>query len=257
VFVLSLFPGIDLLGRGLEASGFCVVRGPDLLWGGDVRMFHPPAGKFAGVVGGSPCQDFSKARRGPATGYGLEMLGEFVRVVSEALPQWFLLENVPTVPDVSIGGYTVQRLDFNSREVGAVQNRPRHFQFGSLGGLMLSPMRCSMRGAAPEPAAMAGEGKKKSRRGWPDFCELQGLPRGFELPGMTIAARYAAVGNGVHVQVAEVLGRAIVEAFTRTEPIRLCGCNCGRVVVGRQVYATSACRKRIERRRKTGALHRM
>ncbi len=31
--VLSVFPGIDLLGRGFEAEGFCVVRGPDLLWG--------------------------------------------------------------------------------------------------------------------------------------------------------------------------------------------------------------------------------
>ena len=32
--VLSLFPGIDLLGRGFEAEGFCVVRGPDLLHAG-------------------------------------------------------------------------------------------------------------------------------------------------------------------------------------------------------------------------------
>lgn len=251
MLVLSLFPGIDLLGRGLEAVGFCIVRGPDKLWGGDIRTFHPPAGRFDGVIGGSPCQDFSKARRSAATGYGLEMLGEFVRVVSEAFPQWFLLENVPTVPDVSIPGYIVQRLDFNAREVGAAQNRPRHFQFGSLGGLMLSPVRCLPRGAAAEPTAMAGEGKNKDRRGWADFCALQGLPRDFDLPGMSVAAKYAAVGNGVHVKVAEVLGSAIIEAYDRVEPIALCGCNCGRVVVGRQRYATAACRKRIERRRKT------
>src|SRR2546430_12673163 len=37
----------------------CVVRGPDLLWGGDIRRFHPPAGKFDGVIGGPPCQLFS------------------------------------------------------------------------------------------------------------------------------------------------------------------------------------------------------
>jgi DNA (cytosine-5)-methyltransferase 1 len=35
--VLSLFPGIDILGRGFEEEGWCVVRGPDLLWAGDVR----------------------------------------------------------------------------------------------------------------------------------------------------------------------------------------------------------------------------
>jgi hypothetical protein len=47
--VLSVFPGADLLGRGFEQEGFCVVRGPDLVWGGDVRTFHPPPGAFGGV----------------------------------------------------------------------------------------------------------------------------------------------------------------------------------------------------------------
>jgi hypothetical protein len=52
VLVLSIFPGIDGLGRAFEELGYCVVRGPDVLWGGDVRRFHPPAGVFAGVIGG-------------------------------------------------------------------------------------------------------------------------------------------------------------------------------------------------------------
>ena len=46
MLVLSLFPGIGLLDMAFEEEGFCVVRGPDLLWGGDVRSFRPPAGKF-------------------------------------------------------------------------------------------------------------------------------------------------------------------------------------------------------------------
>jgi DNA (cytosine-5)-methyltransferase 1 len=247
--VLSIFPGIDLLGRGFELAGFCIVRGPDRLWGGDIRAFHPPFGYFDGVIGGSPCQDFSRARRDPPTGYGVEMLGEFARVVSEAGPNWWLLENVPTVPDVRIEGYTVQRLDFNAREVGARQNRPRHFQFGSWSGVMLSPKRCAAVGAA-EPAALATDGKRKHRRAWADFCELQGLPGDFSLPGLSVAARYAAVGNGVHVEVARALAVAIIEAHQRDEPVRLCACNCGRVVTGRQVCATAACRKRVERRKK-------
>src|SRR6266852_4876882 len=61
-FVLSLFPGIGLLDMAFEEEGFCVVRGPDLLWGGDIRRFHPPAGKFDGVIGGPPCQMFSRMR---------------------------------------------------------------------------------------------------------------------------------------------------------------------------------------------------
>jgi len=49
--VLSLFPGIGLLDMAFELEGFTVVRGPDLLWGGDVRRFHPPPGRFDGVIG--------------------------------------------------------------------------------------------------------------------------------------------------------------------------------------------------------------
>lgn len=259
MLVLSIFPGIDLFGRGFEAEGCCVVRGPDLLWGGDVREFHPPFGSFDGVLGGSPCQDFSRKRRTPPTGYGVEMLREFIRVVIEAQPRWFILENVPTVPDIVVPDivvpdYLIQRLDLNARECGAVQNRPRHFQFGSRDGLQIVPARALTVPARSQPTALATEGRRKDRRGFADFCELQGLPRNFDLPGLTKAAKYEAVGNGVHVAVARTLARAVREAYERTEPIRLCGCNCGRVVEGRQRYATAACRKRMERRRKGDAL---
>lgn len=35
--VLSLFPGADLLGMAFEQEGFCVVQGPDVIFGRDVR----------------------------------------------------------------------------------------------------------------------------------------------------------------------------------------------------------------------------
>ena len=250
MLILSVFPGIDLLGRGFEEEGHCVVRGPDLLWGGDIRAFHPTAGRFDGVIGGSPCQDFSKLRRTPPTGYGVEMLNEFCRVVAESQPNWFLLENVPTVPDIRIDGYTIQRLDLNARECGASQNRPRHFQFGSRDGLVIVPARAVTQPGRSQPAALATEGRRPDRRGWAEFCELQGLPPDYELPGLSRTAKYAAVGNGVHVTVARTLARAIREAHDRTEPIHVCACNCGRPIVGKQAMATPACRKRMERRRK-------
>ena len=250
MLVLSVFPGIDLFGRGFEAEGYCVVRGPDLLWGGDIRAFHPPAGCFDGVIGGSPCQDFSKLRRTPPTGYGLEMLNEFCRVVAESQPHWFLLENVPTVPDIRVDGYTIQRLDLNARECGASQNRPRHFQFGSRDGLVIVPAREVTQPGQSQPAVLSTEGRRPDRRGWREFCALQGLPPDFELPNMSRTAKYAAVGNGVHVAVARTLARAIREAHDRTEPIHVCACNCGRPIVGKQAMATPACRKRMERRRK-------
>lgn len=245
--LLSIFPGIDLLGRGFEAEGFCVVRGPDLIWGGDIRDFNPPAGRFDGVIGGSPCQDFSKARRCPPTGNGAAMLREFVRVVESARPAWFLLENVPGVPDISAAGYTVQRFDLNARECGMRQNRPRHFQFGSREGLVLVPERVSM-SANFERAAMATEGNSEARRAWPDFCELQGLPRDFDVPGLSRAAKYRAVGNGVPVPMGRVLARSILSA-RRADEVSLCVCGCGRLVQGKAAAATASCRKRMQRRR--------
>lgn len=147
MITLSLFPGIDLLGRGFEAEGYTVVRGPDLLYGGDIRAFHVPAGRFDGVIGGPPCPDFSRKRRSPPTGYGLEMLGEFARVIVEAEPDWWLMENVPSVPNVEIDGYSVQRFDLNARECGLRQSRLRHFQFGSRRGLVVVPERLPPRPA--------------------------------------------------------------------------------------------------------------
>jgi hypothetical protein len=52
ILVLSLFPGIGLLDMAFEEEGFCVVRGPDPLWGGDVRLFHAPAGRSTGSSAG-------------------------------------------------------------------------------------------------------------------------------------------------------------------------------------------------------------
>lgn len=246
--VLSLFPGIDLFGRGFEDEGFCIVRGPDVLWGGDIRRFHPPAGRFEGIIGGSPCQDFSRARRAPPSGEGLELLGEFIRVVEVARPEWFLLENVPTVPTVTVPGYRVQRLDLDARECGLRQRRLRHFQFGSADGKVIIVQRVLPLAGANEKTCMATEGRRQHRRTWADFCELQGLPGGFHLPGMTKAARYAAVGNGVALPVARVLADAIKRAVP-WHTVRLCACGCGRRLTPKQTAATPACRKRLERRR--------
>lgn len=86
--VLSLFPGIGLLDMAFELEGFCVARGPDVLWGGDIRRFHPPAGKFDGVIGGPPCQAFSRlAHMVRANGYTPKfgnLIPEFERCVHEA-----------------------------------------------------------------------------------------------------------------------------------------------------------------------------
>lgn len=252
--ILSIFPGIDLLGQGFELEDFCVVRGPDLIYGQDIRSFTVPPGRFDGIIGGPPCQDFSKARRAPPTGYGLAMLAEFARIVGQARPPWWLLENVDRVPDVGIDGYTVQRFDLNAKDCGLAQSRLRHFQFGSLTGLQLAPRRLpTLDRAAVGPACLASEGRRLDRRNWGDFCELQGLPRDFNLPGMTTAARYAAVGNGTPIPMARIIARAIRAALMRPVDRRLCACGCGRELTGRgdQRAATAACRKRLQKKRES------
>jgi DNA (cytosine-5)-methyltransferase 1 len=245
--VLSIFPGIDLLGRGFEEMGFCVVRGPDKLWGGDIRDFHPPAGVFNGIIGGSPCQDFSRARRSAPTGEGVEMLKEFGRVVLEAMPEWFLLENVPTVPDVTVPGFAVQRFDLNARECGMRQSRLRHFQFGSRDRSCVSPYR-AVTNEPIEEIAMASEGSKVGRRDWKTFCRVQGLDEPLDLHHLTIAGRYLAVGNGVPLPMARVLAAAVRDRSV-TRGRRYCACGCGRAVTELQTYAGPACRKRAQRRR--------
>lgn len=243
--VLSLFPGIDLLGRGFELEGFSVVRGPDLIFGGDVQAFHAPAGRFAGIVGGSPCPDFSRKRRGPPTGQGMAMLGEFERIVKEAQPDWWLLENVPGVPDLHIAGYSHQRMDVDPRDLGIDQPRLRHFQFGHRNGFLLALPRPTARRKGGKPTLLAS---RSGQRSFSEFCQLQGLPEDFELPAFTQAAKFRAVGNGVHVDVARLIASAI--RCPVSARARLCLCGCARPVKGRARTAGVACRKRLQRKRR-------
>jgi DNA (cytosine-5)-methyltransferase 1 len=245
--VLSLFPGAGLLDRGFEAAGYCVVRGPDTLLGQRIEDFHTTCGHFFGVIGGPPCQDFSRARRPPPTGHGVRMLAEFARVVTEAQPIWWLMENVPQVPDVHISGYVVQRFNVFAWEFGCRQRRNRSFQFGSRDGLPLVINRRTQSHFGRWSSAVLA---KDHRRNFADLCELQGLPRWFDLPGLSRSAKYLAVGNGVPVPMARGVAEAIRDR--RVTDFRLCVCGCGRILTGpaRQQSATAACRKRIERSRR-------
>lgn len=286
--ILSLFPGIGLLDRAFEEIGFCIVRGPDLLWGGDVRRFDPPPGSFGGIIGGPPCQDFSAARRAPPTGNGRAMLAEFVRIVEQVRPSFWLIENVPRVPDVRIDGYFCQRIDVELAEFYPVR-RLRHFQYGAddLGRPISVPR--FRRNYDADPAVVASSGSLDEAR------LRQGLPDNFRLPGFTRSAARRAIGNGVPLPMGRLIAGAIADAWadrlqkcagpsrtrpgesrveqairsaekaskayrkkigrpdpSRTGPGRTCACNCGRRIDGpKRRYASDACRKREQRRRES------
>jgi len=249
--VLSIFPGIDLLGRAFEGEGFCVVRGPDTLWGGDVTTWHVPCGHFIGVIGGPPCQDFSSANRRKRPERGKRLLSHFVRIVEEARPQWWLLENVPRCPTVTVPGMVTQRIDVTGHDVGLRQWRLRHFQFAAIDGAQLYvPRQRSL--VNHIPAACLATAASHGATRWITFCRRQGLPGPLTLPPFTKAAKYAAVGNGVPLPMGRLLARAIrIRGESRQT---LCACGCGRGVTGRQVTASAGCRKRLERQRNSSPL---
>jgi DNA (cytosine-5)-methyltransferase 1 len=223
-----------------EAEGFCVVRGPDLLWGGDIRTFTSPSGRFDGVIGGPPCQAFSSFRHiVKAQGHKLaeDLIPEFERVVSEARPDWFLMENVPDAPMPSVCRYGVTARIVRDVWCGGETSRLRQFSFGARGGVNAAfhietlalhkpdpePAVLASGGQRLRPVAIGGSGKPKRTRlinsghmrsrGYLETAiALQGLPEGFlaEAP-FTLDGKIKVVGNGVPLP----MGRAVAKAVKR------------------------------------------
>ena len=226
--VLSIFPGIDLLGRAFEETGYTVVRGPDLIWGGDIRGWHPPAGVFEGVIGGPPCQAFSALRHlirhnGHEPKFG-NMIPDYERVVFEAQPQWFLMENVPDAPVPHVEGYVTKAMMIRDKWVGGVQPRPRRFSFGTRDGRELDIEWAALMRPDIEEQSAVVDGRTSSTgarvRGegsgnvMPigDACEAMGLPRDFtdHMP-FTMHGKRSVIGNGVPM----AMGRAVAQAVRR------------------------------------------
>ncbi len=112
--LLDVPPGIGLLGMAAEECGYCVVNGPDLLWGKDMRGWHPVKGAFEGVIGGPPCVGESNLAYLNGN-HGYSLAAEFMRIVQEAAPDWWLMEAVikHSAPYV---------LKLSPRHLGEVQN---------------------------------------------------------------------------------------------------------------------------------------
>lgn len=240
--MLSLFPGIGLLDRAFEEQGFCVVRGPDLVWGGDVKTFHPPAGRFVGVIGGPPCQVHSTGATLAQLNGGPRrenLIPEFERVVREAEPVWFAMECAPKSPAAVVEGYGVWSALLHNRDFGAVQMRCRRWSVGFVGPAAVNLWRylefdaLHHRRKARAVLASGGDypgrfrevvlkdGRKRrfplhsraSKRTVAEALELQGLPVDFfgrETP-FSVEGQQRLVGNGVPL----TMGRAVAAAVRR------------------------------------------
>lgn len=266
--VLSLFSGIDLLGMAFQQVGFCVVSAGDIAFGRDIKDFHAPAGHFAGVILGSPCQAWSSARRGQVTELEKEdakkLIGHGARVILEAQPDWWLWENVPSINTIKIAGYTHQRFDLTHRECGGEMIRKRHFQFGtktydSLCGveivwwnangskLVINRSKNHNDQFTPTPV-----GEKSLKTPWVNLCQMFDLPEGFELTGLSRRGKYLAIRNGVPLRMGMTIAAAIRNLMEGNQvAVKICACGCARSVTSlKQQLATPACRKRMERWRK-------
>ena len=109
----------------------------------DVRNLTGCRGDFegiAGVIGGPPCQSWSRRNiRRDANDPRSLLLDEFLRIVEEVQPRWFVVENVVTVPKAAKQGvvnraeslgYRMFSACLNAADYGAAQTRPRWIAVG-------------------------------------------------------------------------------------------------------------------------------
>lgn len=229
-----------MLDMAFEEAGHCVVRGPDLVWGGNIKTFHPPADRFHGIIGGPPCQHWSQLRHiVEANGFTVaeDLIPEFERVVREAHPHWFVMEMVPHGPLPTITGYRTTDQLIRDLWVGGATERYRRFTFGArvptqrfqIETLALAPefgepavtrdlrRRPVRLGGSRKPKESGGKTSSLNRGGGAEtlerMLELQGLPADFfgEESPFTAVGKRSMVGNGVPLP----MGRAVAAAVTR------------------------------------------
>ena len=119
ISVLSLFDGISVARIALERAGYTATTysasevdekaiAISTANYGDIRRLGDvcavDGAEFAGVdllIGGSPCQDLSRAKRGREglDGARSGLFWQYVRILREAKPKWFVLENVASMSD--------------------------------------------------------------------------------------------------------------------------------------------------------------
>lgn len=225
--VLSLFPGIGLLDQAFEEEGFCVVRGPDLIWGGDIRAFNPPAGRFEGVIGGPPCQRFSGLGKINLARWGddsvmPDMIPEFERCVREALPSWFLMENVVGAPVPDIPPYAVTSRAHDNRWCGGEQCRVRRFSFGHIQrrSHLFHIESVAIEAAARSPTVISTgqHGNGGPRASIATMARAQGLdPARFDNSPFTTTELRRAIANGVPLPLGRAVARAVKAAIQMRE----------------------------------------
>lgn len=168
--VIDLYSGIGGLGLGAARAGFelslsvdkdpilaathkinfpsspqtendvSTLSGAELLKGANLGQ-----GELSGLIGGSPCQGFSRIGRRDQADQRNQLFIHFFRLVSELRPSFYLAENVQGILDsqneavishalslVPKDYVMLDPLELNAADFGAATNRKRIFFFGYL-----------------------------------------------------------------------------------------------------------------------------
>jgi DNA (cytosine-5)-methyltransferase 1 len=226
---LSLFAGIGGLDLGLERAGFrCVGQveidpfcrrvlakhWPDVWRHDDVRtltgeVVRERCGHVDLVCGGFPCQDISKAgRRAGLDGAHSGLWSDYARIVRDVRPRYVVVENVPSLlvrgldavlGDLAELGFDAEWGVLAAAEFGAPHIRERTF-------VIAHPRR-----------ERDGVSAEEVRAGWdvtqhgPWWSGEPGVRRVDDgVPARV--DRIRTLGNAVVPQVAEWLGRRLMEA---------------------------------------------
>lgn len=241
----SLFAGIGGLELGLEWAGvghtvwqverdpFCrkvlAKHWPDAQRFEDVREVGahnlPPVDV---ICGGYPCQPFSVAGKRQGENDERHLWPEFARILGELRPRFAVLENVAghlslgfgrVLGDLADLGYDAEWSCFRSCAVGTPFTRPRLFVLAypnreQLGRDWLAehhPATDRGRDADRARGAVAGE-----RQQWAQEPRMDRVVDG--VPSQLDRARNRALGNAVVPQVAQVVGRRLLEIAALDTP---------------------------------------
>jgi DNA (cytosine-5)-methyltransferase 1 len=241
--VLDLFAGIGGFSLGLERTGgfetvaFCEIEEkchrvlkkhwPDVPIYKDIKELTSDQLQADGVVpdvltGGFPCTDISGAQQHRPVGIHQERSGlwkEYARLISEVMPQWCLIENVPllrsrglhvVLSDLWSLGYDCEWHCIPARSVGAPHERDRIWIVAYTDKPRLEGW---LRELLPErPSELfTGPGSPCTRElpnYWdPDTDVLRvanGIPNRVD--------RIKQIGNSVVPQIPELIGQAILLA---------------------------------------------
>lgn len=233
----SLFAGIGGLDLGLERAGMrcqwqveidpyarrvLAKHWPDVRRHDDVRTFPPTnAGEWSVdlICGGFPCQDISNAgKRAGITGERSGLWSEYVRIVRMVRPRFVLVENVSALlvrgmgtvlGDLAALGFDAEWSVLSACQFGAPHSRERLFLFAYADRHF---MRASWTGQNQGASARLPVGSPSETRPLVNWWATQPEPCGvvYGVPG--VVDRLRGLGNAVVPQVAEWIGRRIMEA---------------------------------------------